>query len=207
MSAKVRITNGNNVDAVVTSDQELLVTTSTYPPFIPQKINPLRQYLTVDGTEGGANEMGIDGSVTPTSFFIQASGADDRYITRLSVIVGYGATGKPFQWADGNALTNGFRMYYESPRGQVNVHEAIKSNQDLFRLGDISFLPSDWETRHVNALNDYGYIMTIDFTRLFPSLGLKLNANTKERLVVTVNDNATNADSFNIIAYGFDRFK
>ena len=207
MAAKVRLTSGSGVDAIVTGDQELLVTASTYPPFGPQKIAPFRQYLTDDGTATGSNMMGVDGSVTPVEFFIPAAGSDDRYITRISVIVGYGGTGKPFQWADGAALTNGFEMYYDSPRGVVNIHDAIKSNQDLFRLGEVGFLPSDWETRHVDGLNDYGYIMSIDFKSLFPTLGLKLGAGTTQRLVMRVRDNATNADSFNMIAYGFDRFE
>ena len=206
MAAKIRITNGNNVVAKVTDEQELLVTQSPYPPKEVQKVRPFRQYLTTDGTPTGTVEMGTDGSVTPVDYYVAAASGVDRYITSLSVLVGYAATGKPFHWADGAALANGFRLFYQSDQGEVELHEGIKSNQDLFRLSKASYLPNQWEVRHVNALNDYGYIMDIDLTEKLPALGVKLADDTRQRLVLCVQDNATSAVTFNIIAYGFDRF-
>ena len=60
------------------------------------------------------------------------------------------------EWADGTSLTNGSRLFYTSTRGEQDIHEGIKSNQDIFRLG-LQLIPNNLEVRHTNALNDYGY--------------------------------------------------
>ena len=207
MGIDVNIRNGDGAAAHVSLDGELLVTNSSYPPLIPQKVQSFRQYLTVDGLASGSNDMGIDGSSTNVDFYIPASADKDRYITSLNFIVGYGTSGAPYQWADGAALTNGIRLFYESYRGEFDIHEAIKSNQDMFRL---SFSPvtTSWEVRGVNALNDYGYFISMDLTKMGLPFGIKLDDGTRQRLVITIRDNVgTLADSFNCIAYGFDRFE
>jgi hypothetical protein len=108
--AKVEITDGD-VQAKI-EDQHLLVMNSSYPSIQQQKIRPFRQYMTVDGTPSGSFDMGVDGSVTPVEFYVDADGDVDRYITNVSVIVAYGTSGAPYEWADGTALTNGVRLYY-----------------------------------------------------------------------------------------------
>jgi hypothetical protein len=190
----------------VTKDGEDLVINTPYPPLRQQKTRPLRQYLTLDGTAGGDNDMGVDGSVTNVDFFICAPTDDDRYITALSFLVGYGTTGKPYLWADAAALTNGMRLYYLSAQGEIDIHDAIKSNQDLLRL-NFGILPQDWEVRHIGALNDFGYMFTLDLTRFGLPYGIKLDRGTTQQLHMVIRDNATNADTFNVIAYGFDRFE
>ena len=197
---------GSKQKAKINGDNALYTTTIPYPPVVPQKVKPFRQYFTDDGTLSGSNDMGVDGSATNVDFYVQASETDDRYITNLSVLVGYGGAGKPFQFADSTALTNGMRLFYESQAGEVDIHDAIKSNQDFFRL-TFDLIPTSWEVRHVDALNDYGYFMNFDLTQIAYPLGVKLDRKTQERLVMCVRDDATNADSFNVIAYGFDRFE
>lgn len=190
----------------ITKDGEDTVIVSPHPPLKSQKVRPFVQYLTNDGTSSGSNNMGIDGSVTNQSFFINSNPKDDRYITALSFIVGYGVSGKPFQWADNGALGNGHRLFYESQFGEVDIHGAIKTNQDLFRLVT-QIIPSNWEVRHVNANNDYGYIMSIDLTKMGLSNGVKLDRGSTQKLCMAIRDDATAAVSFNMIAYGFDRFE
>lgn len=204
--AKVEITDGSNLRANVTPDNELRVSAAPYPPFGGQKAEPFRQYLTLDGTPTGSNDMGVDGSVTEQCFYVQATDGIDRYITNISIIMGYGTSGQPYQFADAAALTNGVRIYYESQRGIIDLHEGMKSNQDIFRLAHDP-IKADWEVRGVQAINDYGYFMTIDLESFMPVYGVKLDANTGQRLVVCIRDNCTNADTFNMIAYGFDRFQ
>lgn len=99
------------------------------------------------------------------------------------------------------------RIFYLSPRGEVDVHEGIKSNQDMFRLKTGGTV-SNWEVRHVNSNNDYGYFVLSDFQILFATpFGIKLDAGTNEKLVISIKDNMiTDTDSLNCIAYGFDRF-
>lgn len=202
--AKVQLTNGGTIAAKVTNDQHLLVTTAGYPAFEPQKVRPFRSFFT---NSAGSNDMGIDGSVTNVEFSIDADTDDDRYITNLSVLLGYGTTAQPFQWADGTALTNGILFRYESGFEFYDIHEGIKNNQDMFRLSH-QRIDSGWELRGVGANNDYGYIVNIDLEQYVPPYGIKLDAGTDQRLVFTIRDNVgTAADTFNVIAYGFDRFK
>ncbi len=205
--AKVQITGDGGQEAIVTNLGELLVTSSTVPPLTEQKSRPFRQYFTDDGTASGSNDMGVDGSVTEQVFYIRSDEFDDRYITNINIIVGYGASGSPFRWCDGTALTNGTQLIYSSARGEVEMHDGIKSNQDLFRLSHDP-IRTDWEVRGVNALNDYGYFINVDLENYMPPYGIKLGRGTGQRLEFRIRDNAgAAADSFNAIAYGFDRFE
>lgn len=90
--------------------------------------------------------MGVDGSVTNVDYYIPASSEDDRFITKISIILGYGTTGQPFQFADGTALSNGVRIFYENTVAVVDIADAVKSNQDFFRLNE-NQIDSDWEVR------------------------------------------------------------
>ena len=203
--AKVQITQGG-LEARITQDGELRVSNAPYPPFGAQQARPFRPYLTLDGTAGGSNDMGVDGSVTNVEFYVPASTTDDRYITNIAMLVGYGGTSQPYLFADAVALANGCRMHFVSLRGEVDIHDGIKTNQDMFRLSHEA-VRSDWEVRGVNANNDYGYFITIDLESVMPVFGVKLDAGTTQRLIMTIRDDCTNADSFNAIAYGFDRFE
>ena len=198
---------GKNNGASVTKDNELLTIRSPYPPLEPSKTRPYRQYFTDDGTSSGSSDMGVDGSSTQVDFYIRANGDDDRYITAINILVGYGTTGQHNEWADGTALTNGMRLVWVSEHGEVELHDGIKSNQDMFRLS-FDLIPTNWEVRHVNASNDYGYMFSMDLTKMGLPYGIKLDAGTSQRLIMCVRDNAgTAADSFNVIGYGFERFK
>lgn len=199
--------DGDKTTAGVTKDKELCTIPASYPPLTQQKVRPLRQYLTTDGTPAGTNDMGVDGSVTNVDYYISADGDSDRYITTINFIVGYGTSGQPNQWADGAALTNGCRLFYESSRGEQDIHDGIKTNQDFFRLS-FSPIPTAWEVRHVNANNDFGYFITMDLTKLGLPFGIKLDRGTNQRLIMRIQDNAgTDADSFDAIVYGFERFE
>jgi len=198
---------GTKNTARVTKDSEIVVINTSYPPLSVQKVEPFRQFLTSDGLPNGTKDMGVDGSVTNVDYFIPADAKEDRYITVLNFIVGYGGSGQPNEWADGSALTNGCRLFYSSSRGDVDIHEGIQSNQDLFRLS-FAPIPTLWEVRHVNASNDFGYFITLDLTKLGLMSGIKLDRGTTQRLTMRIQDNAgAAADSFNCIAYGFDRFE
>ena len=198
---------GSKTTAGVSPDHELCTINTPYPPFIEQKIRTFRQYLTLDGTAAGSNDMGVDGSVTNQEFYISADPNNDRYITSLNWLVGYGTSGQPYQWADGVALTNGTYLFYQDRHEEVVLHDAIKSNQDLFRLS-FSPITTAWEVRGVNAGNDYGYFISMDLTKLGIPFGIKLDAGSTQKLVCRIRDNAgTAADTFNVIGYGFERFE
>ena len=87
----------------------------------------------------------------------------------------------------------------------MDLHEGLKNNQDFFRL-DSNAIAANWEVRHVNANNDYGYFISFDLTKFAHPFGIKLDRATTQRLAFCVQDNASAAVSFNAIASGFDRF-
>jgi len=204
--AKVEITNDRGIQANVSNEKEVHVIAAPYPPLGEQKVQPFRQYLTADGTSTGSTDMGIDGSVTNTDFWIPADAENDRYITSLNFLIGYASSGQPFEWADGTALTNGSRLYYENRHGEHDIHQAIKTNEDMFRL-TFSRVEANWELRHVLQANDYGYFISLDLTKMGLPFGIKLDAGSSQRLVCCIRDNAgTSALKFDIIGYGFERF-
>ena len=199
--------NGSKKAVAVTDAQELVVIGAPHPPLVPQKVRPFRQYLTADGLADGNHDMGVDGSVTAVDYHIPAIVDDDRYITTLSFVVGYDVTGSPYNWADGAPLPNGCRLFYSSLQGEVDIHDAIKSNEDMFRLS-FNQVDANWQVRHVLANNDYGYFITMDLTKLGLPFGIKLDRGTSQRLVMRIRDNVgVDANKFDCIAYGFDRFR
>lgn len=207
MGAKVSLVNGSGVEAKITDDQELIVNVSPYPARREQKIKPFRQFLTDDGTASGSNDMSVVGSTaSPLDFYVEADQDDDRYISALSFIISYSAAGAPYQWANAVALLNGIQLFYVSSHGDVDIHEGIKSNQDMFRLQG-GGVDAGWEIRHVDANNDYGYFITVPLGDIVPPYGIKLDHGRTERLIIRIKDDVTAAQSFNCIAYGFDRFE
>ena len=176
-----------------------------HPPFAAHhhRTEIFRGFL-VDSA--GSSDMSVDGSSTNVEFFVRSDIKKNRYITQLSFEVAYGTSGQPNEWADGTALTNGTELFYTSERGDIFIHDAIKTNEDLFRL-QLGAIPTAWEVRHLGASNDFGYIMTLNLKDIIPPYGISLVADSEEVLCARVRDNvATDADTFNIIAYGFDRF-
>lgn len=198
---------GTKQKARIDVDNALFTAKIPYPPLIQQKVKPFRQYITDDGTTSGSNDMGIDGSTTNQEFYIEADQFNDRYITSLNFIIGYGNSAQPYQFADGAALTNGIRIYYSTVTGDVDIHDGVKTNQDFFRLS-FDMIPANWEVRGVNANNDYGYFINSNLQNMGLGTGIKLDRGTKQRLRVVIRDNVgANADSLNCIAYGFERFE
>jgi hypothetical protein len=182
----------------------LVVTQAGHPPTDGHQVSKVfRQFFTDTGESDGDSDMSVDGSVTNLDFRVQSTPLRDRYITAISLIVAYGTSGNPFEWADGSALSNGVRLFYSSPDGEVDIHDSIKSNQDMFRL-ERTPVSTSWEVRHVNALNDYGYFININLLEMMPPWGVPLITESDDKLVFRIKDNvSTDADTFNAIAYGF----
>ena len=199
---------GGTKQSVYVKDNALLVTQVGHPPFIQQKKKIFRQYLTIDGTATGSNDMGIDGSSTPVKFYIVADNDNDIYITALNFLVGYGASAGLWEFSDSNAaLTNGHRLYYTREGEEVDIHDAIKTNYDLIRLSVVGMLPTAWELRHLGAANDYGYLCTVPLLTKIPPYGIKLDRGSSQKLIFEVRDDNSDADDMNAIVYGFERFE
>ena len=214
MSIKNRIEDGKGTgnEVQVTSEKALLITEFPSPPLLPQKSKVFRQFLTDDGLSTGNYGLNVNGSVVTQNFYIQADEDDDRYLTQLNAIVGYGGASILADWCDsGAALTTGFELYYEDTEGNhIHIHDAIQTNGDLIRMGTVG-ITGTWEIRNFLAANDYGYIVTIPLSSFMPPYGIKLDRGTNQRVVIDVRDDnrtaTTGCDVMNMIAYGFNRFK
>jgi len=158
----------------------------------------------------GSSSMLVDGSSIDQDFFISADQENDRYVSSVSfVIADDGAKLNKFGAID--ALTNGVEMFYEDESGVVVIQESMKTNWDFIRLsggnppfgnGGDAFKAKDVEGK-VDS-----YIPIIEFKRVFGfTFGIRLKAASSQRLVIRIKDDVSDIDSFNAIAYGFDRLK
>jgi len=211
MTIKNNIQDPSTGEEAIVQDGCLTVTQFPCPPLMPQKNRIFRQYLTDDGTSTGDEDMRVAATLAaPQEFYIQADNDSDRYITTVSfVIADDGAELDEFGALA--ALTNGCRFYYESLSATVYIDfTPLKTNWDFVRMafgqpafgdGKGAFLAKDVEGK-VDA-----YIPIIDFIRIMPPYGIKLDKGSIQRLVMQIRDNTSAVDSFNAIAYGFDRFQ
>lgn len=200
---------GKDGTVVKVEDDGLLVSVYSCPPLLPQKSKIFIQYFTVDGLSTGSADLGVDGSGTSVDYYIPAHMDNDRYITILSFIVGYGAAAYMWEFADKDAaLTNGIKLFYQDTNG-VEVEIAnLKTNYDFLRCATSDgIVPTAWEIRSLGATNDYGFICSIDLGRLLPPYGVKLDRGTTQRLTITIRDDCTDADDFDCKAFGFERFE
>lgn len=191
----------------VTAEGEALTTVTGCPPLMQQKCKIFRGYLE---DSAASNDMDVAATLTaPHDFYMAACDHCDRYITTLNFYAGYGATAVLYEWFDrGGALPNGCQLYYETQSDPVYIHDAITVNADLLRLCTTDIMRTDWQSRNFAAVNDYGFICTINLLQMMPPYGIKLDRGTTQRLVFAIRDDITaETDAFNAIAYGFDRFE
>lgn len=192
----------------VTPQNELLVTTTGCPA--TTEIDKCEIYRDFLETSAGSSDMKVNGSITNVEFYIQAADGADRYITQLSFEIADAAMTLS-KFGNLAALTNGCTLKYQKTGKTVIIHDAIKSNWDLIRLclGYPAF--NDQATGAFIAANIFGssegIIPILDFTKLMPIYGLKLERNTNQKLIFTIRDDVSGLDSFNAIAYGFDRLE
>ena len=197
---------GTGTKAMIDDQSALVVSVTTSPPLITQKNKIYRAYL---ANSAGSTDMRVNGSVTNVEFYTPASGTADRYIAQLSFIIAdAGAILSKFGAI--TALTNGCKLTYERLGETITIHSALKSNWDFIRLslGNPAFgdAGTAFIVNNVFGTSE-GVIPIIDFTKIMPPYGIKLDEGTIQRLILTVRDDCTLVDQFDCIAYGFDRFE
>lgn len=172
---------------------------------------PFRQYFTSTGASSGSNEMAITTGTlaAPVSFWVPSHTTRQRVISRISFFVS-GSAASLNEFGTGTALTNGCRIYYQDPTaGDVDLHEAVKSNFDLVRLcdGQPSFGSGTAAFQVSNAVGtDEAFIPVLDIRNFVPPYGIRLEAGSTQKIVIDIRDNTltAKASSFNAIAYGFE---
>ena len=203
---KFFLSDKNGKALEVSPDGHLVTVASGYPTNNPQKIRVFSQMFTTTGLATGSNDLGVSGAATPVEYFIPAIGAIDRYITRISFLMGYGSSGEMYEFADsGAALTNGIKVsYFDSFRDEITIMNP-KANYSFMRATGMEVPRTAWETRGFAATGDYGYFANIDIAKMLPPYGVKLDKGTAQRMVITIRDDCTDADLFNCQAFGFER--
>jgi hypothetical protein len=209
MGIETTIIDGNTGKAgKVLSEGEVFTSQSGCPPMLPQKCKAFSQKFTTDGLPGGDDDMGVNGSVTAVEYYIGASNDNDRYITRISFVLGYGASAEGFEFADsGAALTNGVKVAYIDSQGTEVTVINPKANYEFMRDSDAPISRVGWQARGFAATGDYGYFVNINLSQIMPPHGVKLDKGSNQKMVVTIRDDCTDADLFNCQSFGFERFE
>lgn len=149
----------------------------------------------------------VGSAVAPVPFFVQATTGADRYITQLSFLIS-DALATLNEFGHIAALINGCTLTYLKVGKTITIHDALKTNFDFVRLcmGRPAFgnTTNAFIAGNVSGTSE-GVIPVLDFTKILPPFGLKLDAGSVQQLILTVRDNTTGVDAFNAIAYGVDR--
>jgi hypothetical protein len=206
MAVRSKIVFGDN-EAIVDDGGFLRVSVSGLPlDTTGNKQIIYRRFLTLNN-DGTTTEMTVDGSVTSQLFSVNAEPNKDIFITSLSIIIiGTGiALGNDFA-GSGASLTNGCRLFYkDNVNGEVNIGTQLQNNFDFIRLcqGNPAFnnggsttdtgpfiAPSIAGSSGKGGSVADGIIPVLDVKSVFGlAFGIRLNADTKDELVLEVNDN------------------
>lgn len=194
---------GDGYKCKVDPEGTLNVVAHDHPPRQQDRFSiPFVQSFT---NSAGATDMRVDGSSTPVLFTVDALAGFDIYIKSISVVIAdAGATLNEFGAI--TALTNGIEFCWDTQDlGNVQIGDNLKSNFDFIELaqGQPAFGSGASSFRANNVIStSEGFIPTIDLTRVSSQYGLRLRANTKDRLIFKINDNITTIDRFTAKAFG-----
>lgn len=207
---KTQIVSGENPmnGLKVNGEGEIAVTIHQHPPLDEiTESYPYAQWFTADGTPNGSNDMRVDGSTNPQSFYISAQQDIDIFIKTISVRIS-DAGANLDEFGALLALTNGVSFeYVSSVIGELVIQDAIQTNLDFIRLGLSSPAVGGGTDAFKADLSGGGadtYLPVIDLTVTFGfPWGLHLKKGSLDRLQFTVNDNlSTGIDAFNIKGFG-----
>jgi len=208
IDVRIQDSKGSSNGVKVEKDGRMHVRDNGLPPFGDDLES--RVYRDYFRDESDGFDMRVDGATEVQDFTVKADQENDRYIKTISfVIAGDGA--KLNKFGDINALTNGVQFLYEDESGIVIINEALKTNWDFVRLaaGNPSFGTGGdvFKGKDVEGKVD-AYIPVLNLSETFGlPYGIRLKASSSQKIIIRVRDNTTGVDSFNAIAYGFDRLK
>lgn len=211
MPIDVSIVNGHQRTLSISDEGQAEVVVHPHPPRNEARGGiaiPFRQYFTDDGTSSGSNDMIVNGSSTPQEFYIGAETQYDRYIKTISVEISDGGSPALNKFGDLSALTNGLSWsWFTQELGAYTLADSLKTNKDFVRLalGQPAF--GDGANAFLADVSGGGtaksYLPVMDIGVMFGlPWGIRLQKETTDKLIFTVNDNLAGLVTFNIIAYG-----
>lgn len=157
----------------------------------------------------GNLDLRVDGSTSYVDYVIEAEEGGDLFIDSISFrIADVNATADKF--GNISPLTNGCQLFYSDlNNGEIIIGDSLKTNFDFIRLcqGQPSFGNANDALRIANASgNSEGYIPVLDFSQMFGlPWGVRLRKNTKEKIVIRINDNTSGVDAFDAVAFGIKK--
>lgn len=204
MSIKTKVFGGKALNELsVNADGSLNTYVIPAPPSVDQQALPFAEYIKLDGT--GTTSMVGNGSVTNLDFYIGAKSYDVYVNTLVFEILDAGATLNNFGALA--ALTNGLDFYYFNQKnGKYIIETGLKTNYDMITLAN--FQPAYGTGNGAFLMTDAigaseAFVGVIDLEDVFGlQWGLKLRANSTDRLGFTVKDNLTGVDFMTVKVYG-----
>lgn len=151
--------------------------------------------------------MNVDGSSTPVTFEISAFTDADIYVTQVVIIIADN-TVSANKFGSLAALTNGFNLHVSQDGTNTNIITNAKTEgQVMTQSGMNEAFGSAGSINEIGAYtgNNDARIITIPMDRYIPD-GLKLPANTADRIVATISDNLTGLEEFSVRVLGSKRF-
>lgn len=200
----------NGYTAKVDKSRSLRVIQSPFPPFGQDySTRVLRQFFTDDGGPDGDEDMRVSGTLaSPVEFFISSRSDKDVFIKSLSfVIADSGADLNEFGGI--GALSNGCVLSYIDDEGEVIISDQLVTNWEFVRLcqatPEIGQQTNAFRANNVSG-NSEAYTPTLDFQGIFGlPYGIKLRANSSDKISLFVRDDTSGVDQFDIIAYGIEQ--
>ena len=190
--------NGHSLG--INEDGSINTTIIPRPPIgIEQQALPFAEYMKLNGT--GTTSFLINGAVTNQDFYVMAKDYD-VYINTIVFEIS-DATATMNKFGNLTALTNGLDFFYFNElQGKYIIETGLKSNYDFVKLAN--FEPPFGDTALTNAVGaSEAYVGVIDLEDVFGlQWGLRLKANSLDRIGFTVKDDITAIDVMNIKVYG-----
>lgn len=164
---------------------------------------PFAKFMLLDGV--GTKSFLIDGSVSAKDFYVQATDYDIYVNTIVFVIADASATLN--QFGNLGILANGLEFYYfNQESGKYTIEAGLKTNFDMLRLANFepAFGTGTTAFQLTNAVSTAeAYAGVIDFEDVFGlQWGVRLRANTTDRVGFMVKDNLSGLDAMDVKCYG-----
>lgn len=202
---KANIVGSSNKTMKVEDDGSINTYVIPRPPLAnDQQSLPFTEYISLNGA-GVTTSMLVNGATTNQDFYIAAKSYDVYINSIVFEIADAGAILNQFGAIA--ALTNGLEFYYfNQANGKYTIESSLKSNYDMVKLAN--FMPAYGTAagafQLTNAIGaSEAYVGVIDLEDVFGlAWGLKLKANSTDRIGFIVKDNISTIDAMTIKVYG-----
>jgi hypothetical protein len=202
--SRIRDGEGSNRTAGVTTEHALKVAlveqaANTIPVAQLIRQKQLRAFLL---NSSSSKDLNVDGSVTPVEFALEGEEGSTKWVLRLRILlndVNMEINTNDFRrfgtaTAAATPLTNGIEFFTEQ-EGTVTDFVA----EPITTIGEFMNYASEY-TNFVNSVGTQEDFLSFDFAFDVP---IVLPAGASDRIVCRINDDLTDVDLFQILAFGY----